>query len=102
MLDPFPEAKRGAIAQGLMAAFGADTLDGPPQPVTGGMSGAGVWRIRVGGIAYLLRLDLAPDAFRDPLRGHACLRTFQFLRAILSLITSGCLPWYSVIESNSE
>ena len=75
MLDHFPEPKRAAIARGLTAAFGATDLDSPPQPVSGGMSGAGVWRIRVGAIAYLLRLDVAPDGFRDPVRSHACLRT---------------------------
>ena len=74
MLDLFPEPKREAIARGLRTAFGADALDSPPQPVSGGMSGAGVWRIRVGGIAYILRLDAAPDPFRDPVRSHACLR----------------------------
>jgi aminoglycoside phosphotransferase len=74
MSCPFPEAKRAAVDRALMAAFGAADLDSA-QPVGGGLSGAGVWRIRVGGIAYLLRIEMAPDALRDPVRGHACLRT---------------------------
>ena len=74
MSCPFPEAKRAAVDRGLMAAFGTTQLDGA-QPVRGGLSGAGVWRIRVGGIAYLLRIETASDSLRDPVRGHACLRT---------------------------
>jgi hypothetical protein len=74
MLTPIPEAKRAAVERALMAAFGTAELDAPAQPVGGGLSGAGVWRIRVGGIAYLLRLEAARDEFRDPARHYACLR----------------------------
>jgi hypothetical protein len=75
MFDPLPEAKHAAVARALAAGFGATGLDGPAQPVSGGLSGAGDWRIRVGGIAYLLKIEGAPDGFRDPVRGHACMRT---------------------------
>lgn len=73
-LSNLPEAQRAAVARGLLAAFGTTELDSV-QPVAGGLSGAGVWRIRVGGIAYLLRIEGARDALRDPVRGYACLRT---------------------------
>ncbi len=74
MSNPFPEAKQAAVDRALMAAFGTAEIDGA-QPVTGGLSGAGVWRIRVGGIAYLLRITNTRDALRDPARGFACMRT---------------------------
>ena len=74
MSCPFPEAKRAAIDRGLMAAFGTAELDGA-QPISGGLSGAGLWRIRVGGIAYVLKIDGARDAINDPVRSHACMRT---------------------------
>lgn len=69
----FPADRRPAIARALETAFGTSELDGASR-LTGGLSGAGVFRIRVGGIAYLLRLEGARDTFRDPHRGYACLR----------------------------
>jgi aminoglycoside phosphotransferase len=56
-----------------MAAFGTTELDGA-HPLSGGLSGAGVWRIRVGGIAHLLKVDETRDAIRDPVRSYACMR----------------------------
>jgi aminoglycoside phosphotransferase (APT) family kinase protein len=73
MSSPFPQAKQAAVDRALTAAFGTAELDGA-QPISGGMSGAGVWRIRVGGIAYVLRIDGPLNAFGDPARAHACLR----------------------------
>ena len=72
MLSSFPEARRPAIARALAAAFGTAVLDGAT-PLTGGLSGAGVYRIRVGGIAYVLRIDGPANAFVDPARAHACM-----------------------------
>ncbi|MBA4012764.1 MAG: aminoglycoside phosphotransferase [Phenylobacterium sp.] len=69
----FPPALRTAVARGLTAAFGV----GEPDSIValgGGLSGAGVFRIRVGGIAYLLRLDQARDGFRDPQQAYECMR----------------------------
>ncbi len=74
MLNPFPEANQPAVERALMAAFGTSELDGA-QAVGGGLSGAGVWRIRVGGIPYLLRIETSRDKLRDPVRGYACMRT---------------------------
>lgn len=69
----FSPAVRAALARGLTAAFGV----AEPESVValgGGLSGAGVFRIRVGGVAYLLRLDQARDGFRDPQRAYECMR----------------------------
>lgn len=62
-----------AVRKALRAAFATETLDGAT-PLSGGLSGARLWRIRVGGIAYLLRVE-APerDAVRDPHRGYRCM-----------------------------
>ena len=72
-----PASKRPAIDRGLLAAFGNTTLDAIT-PVSGGLSGAGVHRIEIGGGVYLLRLDGpkegAGDGLRDPTRSHACMK----------------------------
>jgi len=62
-----------AVAKALRTAFGTEALDGWA-PMSGGLSGAGIWKIRVGGIAYLLRVEAGRDGLRDPHRGYACLR----------------------------
>lgn len=69
----FSPAVRAAVARGLTAAFGVAEPDSIVA-LGGGLSGAGVFRIRIGGIAYLLRLDQARDGFRDPQRAYACMR----------------------------
>ncbi|WP_454760155.1 phosphotransferase [Caulobacter segnis] len=63
-----------AVAKALRATFGTQVLDGW-MSLSGGLSGAGVWRIRVGGIAYLLKVE-APerDGLHDPHRSYACMR----------------------------
>lgn len=71
---PIPEAKRSAVERALMSAFGTTELDGAV-PLTGGLSGALVFRIRVGGIAYLLRIEGGGDMFRDPRRWYGCMKT---------------------------
>ncbi len=73
MVSPFPAAARPAIDRALMKAFGTVESD-TVTPISGGLGGAGVWRIRVGGIAYVLRVEGARDAFRDPVRGYVCMR----------------------------
>src|SRR5512143_979031 len=74
MSSSIPQASQAAVNRGLLAAFGTAELDGATV-LSGGMSGAGLWRIRVGGIAYVLKIDDARDAVRDPERGYACMRT---------------------------
>ncbi|WP_421934009.1 phosphotransferase [Phenylobacterium sp.] len=68
-----PQAKRPAVDRALTAAFGTTELDGIVA-LGGGLSGALIYRIRVGGIAYLLRIEGGRDAFRDPDRWYACMR----------------------------
>ncbi|MET3665613.1 phosphotransferase [Caulobacter sp. 1776] len=66
--DQFPP-----VAKALRAAFGTDVLDAAT-PLSGGLSGAGLWRIRVGGIAYLLKVEPSErDGLRDPHRSYRCL-----------------------------
>lgn len=62
-----------AVARALRATFATDVVDAETR-LTGGLSGAGSWRIRVGGIPYALRVDTARDAVRDPARAQACQR----------------------------
>lgn len=73
MTPEFSPALRAAVARGLNAAFGVAEPDSIVA-LSGGLSGAGVFRIRVGGIAYLLRLDQARDGFREPARAYACMQ----------------------------
>jgi hypothetical protein len=73
MSDLIPEAKRAAVDRALNHAFGTSVLDAIT-PLRGGMSGAAVFRIRLGGIAYLLRIEGARDELRDPGRWYGCMR----------------------------
>ena len=72
MSHAFPEPKRAAVDRALFAAFGTTELDAAV-PLTGGLSGALIFRIRVGGIAYLLRIEGTRDAVRDPSRWYGCM-----------------------------
>lgn len=74
MSSPIPESKRPAVERALIAAFGTSELDSVVA-LTGGLSGALVYRIRVGGIPYLLRVEGPADPFRDPARWYGCMRT---------------------------
>eukprot|EP01041_Mallomonas_annulata_P041894 gene41894-66062_t len=51
MFTSIPEARREAVERALMSAFGTTVFDSVT-PISGGLSGAGLFRIRVGGIAY--------------------------------------------------
>lgn len=67
-------AELPAVAKALRVAFGTLVLDSWT-PLSGGLSGAAVWRIRVGGIAYLLKVEAQErDDLRDPHRSYACMR----------------------------
>lgn len=72
MSHAFPESNRAAVDRALLAAFGTTELDAAV-PLSGGLSGALIFRIRVGGIAYLLRIEGARDVFRDPGRWYRCM-----------------------------
>ncbi|MDO8799302.1 phosphotransferase [Phenylobacterium sp.] len=67
-----PHAKQPAVDRALMAAFGTTEMDSVA-PVRGGLSGALTYRIRVGGIAYLLRLETQRDDVKDPHRWYRCM-----------------------------
>ncbi|MDP2009883.1 MAG: phosphotransferase [Phenylobacterium sp.] len=67
-----PQAYRPAVDRALQAAFGTTEMDSLA-PVAGGLSGALTYRIRVGGIAYLLRVETQRDGFQDPHRWHPCM-----------------------------
>lgn len=67
-----PQAYRPAVDRALQAAFGTTEMDSLVT-VAGGLSGALTYRIRVGGIAYLLRVETQRDGFKDPHRWHPCM-----------------------------
>src|SRR5437667_7133079 len=73
MTNPFSEAHRAPVDRALLAAFGTTELDAAT-PLSGGLSGAGLWRIRVGGIAYVLKIEESRHAVIDPARAYACMR----------------------------
>ncbi|ENZ83601.1 MULTISPECIES: phosphotransferase [Caulobacter] len=67
-----PPDQRPVVRKALRAAFGTEALDGCAA-LSGGLSGAETWRVRVGGVAYLLRIEARFDALRDPRRSYACM-----------------------------
>lgn len=73
MFTSIPDFKREAVERALLGAFGTTTLDAVA-PISGGLSGAGLFRIRVGGIAYVLRIEPPMHGFGDPARGFVCMR----------------------------
>lgn len=77
MSDLIPATRRDAVAQALLTAFGVREPDAPPVALAGGLSGAKLMRIRVGGVPYVLRLEAATSAYADPARArtYACMRT---------------------------
>ena len=56
MSNPIPEDLRPAVDRGLLAAFGTTELDSATA-MSGGLSGAAVVKIRVGGIAYVTQFE---------------------------------------------
>lgn len=68
-----PTAWRPAAEAALRQTFGAAPLQAAA-PVAGGLSGAPVFKLRIDGRDYLLRLDEPTDGFADPRRWHGCLR----------------------------
>ncbi|MBQ1543157.1 phosphotransferase [Caulobacter sp. CCUG 60055] len=73
-MTSLPPEKRAAVARGLTAAFGPGAEIDGLVPVGGGLSRADIFRIRVGGVAYLLRIEAERTHFGDPARGYACMR----------------------------
>src|SRR4051812_31649730 len=73
-LDLIPPERRETARSALTAAFGARPVT-DLKTVTGGGSGALVYRVETGGRPYLLRLETARDTFRDPQRSYVCMQT---------------------------
>jgi aminoglycoside phosphotransferase (APT) family kinase protein len=71
-MDLIPAEKRAAVARALAAAFGPAELQDVAL-LGGGLSGAGIFRVRVMGRDYLLRLDTPANALGEPGRAYACL-----------------------------
>jgi aminoglycoside phosphotransferase (APT) family kinase protein len=60
-----PEALRETAHAALTASFGALAID-DIRPVLGGVSGALVYRVTVGGRRYVLRMEGLPSPLRNP------------------------------------
>lgn len=73
MLAILPSPRRDAVARALTRTFGTPDPESLV-PLSGGLSGAGVYRLRIGGIVYLLRLEGPRDVFRDPARWYGCMQ----------------------------
>ena len=73
MSTSIPEPRRDAVDRALIGAFGTTVLDSVAA-ISGGLSGAGLFRIRVGGIAYVLRIEPPAHNFGDPARGFVCMQ----------------------------
>jgi len=70
---PLPEQHRPAALRALKQVFAGEEPDSIT-PLTGGLSGAGVYRVERQGRSCLLRIQPARDAIRDPARTHACMQ----------------------------
>ena len=68
-----PFTKREAVLRACQSAFGVVEIKSVER-ITRGASGAGIFKITVGGVDYLLRIEGPPDELRDPVRQYACLK----------------------------
>jgi len=88
-----PDEKREAVARALLSAFGTASLDAPPVRLSGGLSGATLLRIRVGAIAYVLRIE--PP---NPLSGQgSAARTYACMRSAADALLAPRV-WYADAE----
>ena len=67
-----PADKRRAVGDAIEAVFSTREID-EIAPVRAGLSGALVCRVVVRGKPALLRVQMALDALRDPVRQYACM-----------------------------
>jgi aminoglycoside phosphotransferase (APT) family kinase protein len=71
--DSIPTEHRGAIRRALGIAFpGASAI--AFEPMTGGASGAKIYRASIDGVDRLLRIEANRGGLHDPVRQHACMR----------------------------
>lgn len=69
-----PEPRRDAVRSAFRQVFG-HRLVGDLQPISGGVSGAAIFRFEVGDRSHLLRLEPERIAPPDRKRGFICMRT---------------------------
>ena len=67
-----PETKIEAVEKALQKAFNTTEVENIVL-LTGGLSGALVYKIRVSGEPYVLRIVRQIDAFNDPVRQYTCM-----------------------------
>ncbi|OKH53764.1 hypothetical protein NIES2101_09945 [Calothrix sp. HK-06] len=67
-----PEAKITAVEKALQTAFNTTIIENI-ELLTGGLSGAIVYKIIVGGKPYALRLIMRIDPLNDPVRQYTCM-----------------------------
>jgi thiamine kinase-like enzyme len=67
-----PFAKREAVLHATSTAFGGAEIESVER-ITKGASGAGIFKITVNKVEYLLRIEGAPDGLRDPARQYTCM-----------------------------
>ena len=72
-MGSFPWAKLEAVLHATSTAFGAAEIESAER-ITNGASGAGIFKIMVNRVQYLLRIEGPPDGLRDPARQYTCMR----------------------------
>lgn len=65
--------RRGVVDRAIAAAFPGAAVEAAERMVWGA-SGAGVFKLTVGGAPYVLRLERPPSPHTDPARHYACLK----------------------------
>ncbi len=73
VLSAIPADRRAAALAAIASVADPASVTGI-SPTNGGASGASTLRIDVGSGAYLLRLEVSRDGFRNPERSYPCLR----------------------------
>ncbi len=68
-----PAAKQDAVRKALQTAFQTTSVDSI-SVLKGGLSNAQVYKLVVGGQAYVLRIVMRVEAFNDPLRQYLCMK----------------------------
>lgn len=69
MFDQLPSVRRDAVARALAGLGRVQSIE----PLSGGLSGSGVWRVQAGGRQAILKLERPPDGLNDPVRQYACM-----------------------------
>src|SRR5437868_4814185 len=69
MFDQIPPDKREPVRRALSGFGPIEALE----PITGGLSGSGVWRVRARGGAVILKIERPADGLNDYGRQYACM-----------------------------